>query len=502
MAVRGGRYGDLSLHCLLEGVEACYRDEDLVRWSKGREEGKGLQGVLAEKLHHLGVVSSMEVRKMVYPAKVRSTSKELTEDGTVANLVKKDLGVIGEAVWLQPRESDVQIREEHLSRCLVRGGRGGFGGALLLFDFDVSSEAKMVARGSRRLRERVLHMVKWTPEFVARDVEGSTRADKGIGIGVQPLQFASVEVLFFNRRDMVIEVANCYGATIGRGLGSQGRSMRSTTGDGRVLGEVHVIGGLFSSKDQEPSSSKALMVSGFNFGPSPRKVNKKGGPTFKVNFEKAKDLLGLHKGSGVLARSLAYGRGSCKGVGVERGLKEGVGGRDEEMVSPLDMDSRCVMEGEDRGSLPSEFVKLGNFVGMLVVGFEREIISLLKNLEARKSRGVKNLGDKRKPPSSWGSFSIVGSPARVYLALLGIIPLFLQSSYGFVDYLDRASASLAIMTLHGRQVYGQALKVNWAYASGQREDTSGHFNIFVGDLSPEVTDATLYACFSVFASCS
>lgn len=62
----------------------------------------------------------MEVRKMVYPAKVRSTSKELTEDGTVANLVKKDLGVIGEAVWLQPRESDVQIREEHLSRCLVR----------------------------------------------------------------------------------------------------------------------------------------------------------------------------------------------------------------------------------------------------------------------------------------------------------------------------------------------------------------------------------------------
>ncbi|PIA43987.1 hypothetical protein AQUCO_01800214v1 [Aquilegia coerulea] len=58
------------------------------------------------------------------------------------------------------------------------------------------------------------------------------------------------------------------------------------------------------------------------------------------------------------------------------------------------------------------------------------------------------------------------------------------------------------MTLHGRQLYGQAIKVNWAYASGQREDTLAHFNIFVGDLSPEVTDATLYACFSVFPSCS
>lgn len=91
--------------------------------------------------------------------------------------------------------------------------------------------------------------------------------------------------------------------------------------------------------------------------------------------------------------------------------------------------------------------------------------------------------------------------------------------------------------------YGQAIKVNWAYASGQREDTSGcysfvlcyfpylfvfhfskiswfffcplltmplllsqcssgHFNIFVGDLGPEVTDASLFAAFSVFPSCS
>ncbi|CAN6487335.1 unnamed protein product [Victoria cruziana] len=77
-----------------------------------------------------------------------------------------------------------------------------------------------------------------------------------------------------------------------------------------------------------------------------------------------------------------------------------------------------------------------------------------------------------------------------------------KSSYGFVDYHDRRSAALAIMMLHGQQLFGQPIKVNWAYASGQREDTSGHFNIFVGDLSPEVTDATLYACFSVYLSCS
>ncbi|XP_028763245.1 oligouridylate-binding protein 1B isoform X2 [Neltuma alba] len=79
---------------------------------------------------------------------------------------------------------------------------------------------------------------------------------------------------------------------------------------------------------------------------------------------------------------------------------------------------------------------------------------------------------------------------------------FMQSSYGFIHYFDRRSAALAILTLNGRHLFGQPIKVNWAYASGQREDTSGHYNIFVGDLSPEVTDATLFACFSVYPSCS
>lgn len=93
--------------------------------------------------------------------------------------------------------------------------------------------------------------------------------------------------------------------------------------------------------------------------------------------------------------------------------------------------------------------------------------------------------------------------------------------------------------------YGQPIKVNWAYTSTQREDTSGlelkyvyiifyllllssvmqvyrcefmflnfndklwlrifcagHFNIFVGDLCPEITDAALFAFFSAYSTCS
>uniref|UniRef100_A0A453HXW7 RRM domain-containing protein n=1 Tax=Aegilops tauschii subsp. strangulata TaxID=200361 RepID=A0A453HXW7_AEGTS len=48
-----------------------------------------------------------------------------------------------------------------------------------------------------------------------------------------------------------------------------------------------------------------------------------------------------------------------------------------------------------------------------------------------------------------------------------------KSSFGFVDYYDRRYAALAIVSLNGRQLFGQPIKVNWAYASTQREDTSG-----------------------------
>ncbi|CAM6037569.1 unnamed protein product [Sphagnum compactum] len=77
-----------------------------------------------------------------------------------------------------------------------------------------------------------------------------------------------------------------------------------------------------------------------------------------------------------------------------------------------------------------------------------------------------------------------------------------KSSYGFVDYFDHRSAAAALLTLNGSQMFGQPIKVNWAYASGQREDTTGHHNVFVGDLSPEVTDATLFSAFCVYPHCS
>ncbi|CAD0081595.1 unnamed protein product, partial [Aureobasidium vineae] len=77
-------------------------------------------------------------------------------------------------------------------------------------------------------------------------------------------------------------------------------------------------------------------------------------------------------------------------------------------------------------------------------------------------------------------------------------------NYGFVEYDDPLAAERAMQTLNGRRVHQSEIRVNWAYQSNttSKEDTSGHFHIFVGDLSNEVNDEVLLQAFSAFGSVS
>src|SRR5687768_16230163 len=89
--------------------------------------------------------------------------------------------------------------------------------------------------------------------------------------------------------------------------------------------------------------------------------------------------------------------------------------------------------------------------------------------------------------------------------------------YGFVDYTDHMSAENAMNGLNGRDLYGQELRINWAVAGGNKEDTSSmrkflmcmlfinplaHHHIFVGDLSPEIDDGALWEALQAFGSLS
>jgi nucleolysin TIA-1/TIAR len=76
-------------------------------------------------------------------------------------------------------------------------------------------------------------------------------------------------------------------------------------------------------------------------------------------------------------------------------------------------------------------------------------------------------------------------------------------NYGFVEYLDMRAAETALQTLNGRKIFDTEIRVNWAYQGQQNnEDTTGHYHVFVGDLSPEVNDEVLAKAFSAFGTMS
>ncbi|KAF7319957.1 hypothetical protein MKEN_00779600 [Mycena kentingensis (nom. inval.)] len=76
-------------------------------------------------------------------------------------------------------------------------------------------------------------------------------------------------------------------------------------------------------------------------------------------------------------------------------------------------------------------------------------------------------------------------------------------NYGFVEYMDMRAAETALQTLNGRKIFDTEIRVNWAYQGQQnKEDTTGHYHVFVGDLSPEVNDDVLGKAFSAFGTMS
>ncbi|KAI6239476.1 RNA recognition motif [Aphelenchoides fujianensis] len=76
--------------------------------------------------------------------------------------------------------------------------------------------------------------------------------------------------------------------------------------------------------------------------------------------------------------------------------------------------------------------------------------------------------------------------------------------YAFVEFADHMSASQALQAMNKRMLLDKEMKVNWATQPGsqQKVDTSRHFHVFVGDLSPEVDNKTLKEAFVPFGEVS
>ncbi len=78
----------------------------------------------------------------------------------------------------------------------------------------------------------------------------------------------------------------------------------------------------------------------------------------------------------------------------------------------------------------------------------------------------------------------------------------MSAGYGFARFVNRGYAEEALDKVVGISLFGQQMKVNWALQREKEEELGSHYHIFVGDLSPEVTDSILMESFSACPGCS
>ncbi|CCE88620.1 Piso0_001392 [Millerozyma farinosa CBS 7064] len=150
-------------------------------------------------------------------------------------------------------------------------------------------------------------------------------------------------------------------------------------------------------------------------------------------------------------------------------------------ISELDAKNNSKNNGDQMESSPASAVDGGREISntILYVGGLHKSVSedVLRDLFSSCGgvKSIKTLNDKNRP----------------------------GFSYAFVEFENTDSAELALRTLNGRMVNNSVIKINWAYQSSAVSTASQQepfFNIFVGDLSPEVDDESLHKAFSKFES--
>ena len=77
-----------------------------------------------------------------------------------------------------------------------------------------------------------------------------------------------------------------------------------------------------------------------------------------------------------------------------------------------------------------------------------------------------------------------------------------SAGYGFARFSDQDFAGAALEKVGKCILFGQEARINWAFQRDQQEDLASHTHIFVGDLSPEITDAALLRAFQGCPGCS
>uniref|UniRef100_A0A5S6QLL2 RRM domain-containing protein n=1 Tax=Trichuris muris TaxID=70415 RepID=A0A5S6QLL2_TRIMR len=76
--------------------------------------------------------------------------------------------------------------------------------------------------------------------------------------------------------------------------------------------------------------------------------------------------------------------------------------------------------------------------------------------------------------------------------------------YAFIEFGNHNAAVHALTAFNKRNLLGKEMRVNWATSPGAQAkvDTSKHFHVFIGDLSPEIDNKTLRDAFAPYGEIS
>ncbi|RVX08997.1 hypothetical protein CK203_013817 [Vitis vinifera] len=406
------RFGDLSLRCLLEGVEACCKDESLERWSNGWEEE---EGDLSWNVERMGLGVSYFVllwrRREMFLASLFQREGYfwwMFCFGGEAVVLRKDLGVVRDAAWLQLGESEAHGGEEYFRRCLV----GGFGESpepflelSLLKLYDLLEAERVLARGPRRIKENLLNLVWWMPEVAERCLGRIGFVVEGSLLWMKTLRAWPICSGQGSWSNLLGE--SCLGSCMCNELGvledrddGVGDS-RANYGVGKSLYPLPTgDGDVPCSYMKKLTSEAATVEKAVEGGIVAVEEAVEGGDVWRVTErrEEGDDGAALRP-FGVAFVDPMFAMTERKEESYEGDLIKCLGS----FLALLEVDPPRVaglggvVDGEEFTSLPKGFVEFSTCLGLPILGVEKEINSLLRKLEAKKVVGLRCQGEGENP---------------------------------------------------------------------------------------------------------
>ena len=327
-------------------------------------EGKGNHGswfILAEKLRSLRVVPFSEEKVDPQVEIGGSPKAESKKNGSgrisYVSVVRKNECLAEETIWLQIGEGVVQGKEEKLRKCLVGKFREGsflvsevwalemwarstwqlrfglqvyiFGGSLILFEFeDVLEAERVLVRGPRRFKERLLSLERWQHETGCLVKEESYKEAWVRVLGL-PLHLWS--------REVFIKIGDCCGGFVAMDEGSVNsvqiqwvRILVRLNGRSPPVSSQLVVGSMCYSIQlwwEVPPKFSKVVPRSCNEGSPESKVrgDDGGGPRASMGVEK--DLFQLQTGREEVSSS--GGKSGCFGEGWDCCFQKAVASGDD-----------------------------------------------------------------------------------------------------------------------------------------------------------------------------